>query len=25
MDPEDFRSLAWVSVLADDGSAGRKP
>ena len=25
MDPEDFRNLAWVSVLADDGSAGRKP
>jgi len=25
MDPEDFRNLAWISILADDGSAGRKP
>jgi hypothetical protein len=25
MDPEDFRNLAWISVVADDESAGRKP
>ncbi len=25
MDPVDFRGLTWISVLADDESAGRKP